>query len=446
MDWVEKYRPEHIRDIVGNTQVLSRMLAWARSWSPGTRPLLLYGKPGTGKTSSAHALARDMGWEIIELNASDQRTRAVLERVAGASARMSSLSGTGRRLILLDEVDNLHGTADRGGAKAIIEIIRTAAQPIVLIANNLQEIPSELKGVCEPLLFRAPQVRSIANRLKAICASEGVRCSDELLRTLAERANGDVRAAVTMLHAASMGEREVREGDLAVSAKDERATIFDLVNAVFGVTEDEHLLRSAMESGEEPDRIQEWLEEAVFHMKDTEAIASAYRSLAHADMFLGRTMKRQYYQLWRYAQAISLIGVSAAAGGRGIHERIVPPQRRGKVFAMQRQRATRIRVLKRISERAHLPLDALKEEYIAPIAMLVERDPFPLMREFTFDADDLTYLIRNRSRAAEIYRQFTEMERSERAPADADAEREGGRKPDRKSTQKQTTQKQTTLF
>jgi len=75
-----------------------------------------------------HALARDLSWEVIELNASDQRTASVIERVAGSAASMNTFFG-GKRLIILDEADNLHGTADRGGMRAIAGIIKSTFQP-----------------------------------------------------------------------------------------------------------------------------------------------------------------------------------------------------------------------------------------------------------------------------------------------------------------------------
>ena len=190
MEWAEKYRPEHLADIVGNATAVRQMAEWARTWTSRSKPLLLYGKPGIGKTSSAYALARDMNWDVIELNASDQRTAAVIERIAGAGSTTASLTGSSRKLIVMDEADNLQGTADRGGAKAIIECIKNARQPIILIANDLYGLAPDLRLRCEPVQFRALPARSIAPRLKFICAKEKIACSEAAVHEIAESAGG----------------------------------------------------------------------------------------------------------------------------------------------------------------------------------------------------------------------------------------------------------------
>ena len=192
MDWAEKYRPQHLQDIVGNTTAVRQVYEWARDWSREKKPLVLYGKPGIGKTSCAQALANDMNWEVVELNASDQRTKQVLEKVAGSSSTTASLSGASRKLILLDEADNLHGPADRGGARAIVEIIAASQQPIILIANDYYAL-SKTKAATEPVQFRALQARSIVPRLRQICAAEGIVCDPSVLEEIAGAAGGDMR-------------------------------------------------------------------------------------------------------------------------------------------------------------------------------------------------------------------------------------------------------------
>ena len=88
IEWAEKYRPQTLKEIVGNKKAVKDLRTWAEKWLPGIpekRAVILQGPAGVGKTSTAHALAHDMGWEVIELNASDQRTAGVIEKVAGSA-------------------------------------------------------------------------------------------------------------------------------------------------------------------------------------------------------------------------------------------------------------------------------------------------------------------------------------------------------------------------
>ena len=421
MDWAEKYRPRTLSDLVGNGPAVKAMFDWARSWSPGKKPLLLYGKAGTGKTSSAHALASDMGWEIIELNASDQRTRDVIRRVAGVAGVTASLSGAGRKLIVFDEADNLHGTADRGGAREILEVIRTSRHPIILIANDHYGIPSEIRSRCEPVLFRAIQARSIVPRLKFICANESIACSDAALTRIAEGGGGDLRASINMLWGASSGRDRVAEGDVVSTGKDDRVSIFDLILSLFKGREDAALLAGAQAADEPPDTVLQWIEANLIHIPDPGSRALAYRWVSRADEYLGLTLRRQYYSLWRYANAVMLLGSSLAAGGRGIRARIMPPARWRRISGHRRQRAVRESLLRKIGEKAHIPQEVLREDHLTLISLLIEGDPVSHARDLALSAEELTLLIHDKTKAQEV---AEAVERQERVESEKKDERE----------------------
>jgi len=116
VDWAEKYRPASLSDVLGNDAAVKALKKWAEAFGSGRKAAILYGGPGVGKTSAALALAHDMGWDYIEMNASDQRTKDAINKVAGSASKTGTFGGTNeRRLLILDEADNLHGNYDRGG-------------------------------------------------------------------------------------------------------------------------------------------------------------------------------------------------------------------------------------------------------------------------------------------------------------------------------------------
>jgi len=115
----ERLRPTRLADLVGNSRARSELRAWADRWQQGTPPsrraVILSGPPGVGKTTAAVALASDLGWTLVEMNASDARNQSAIERVAGRASVSQTLDGArapggpGRALILLDEADCLTG-------------------------------------------------------------------------------------------------------------------------------------------------------------------------------------------------------------------------------------------------------------------------------------------------------------------------------------------------
>ncbi|MCK9579871.1 MAG: replication factor C large subunit [Methanoregula sp.] len=412
MDWVEKYRPAHLADLIGNKTAVLQIAEWAKNWTTKSRPLLIYGKPGIGKTSTAYALANDMNWEVVELNASDQRTAAVIERIAGGGSVTASLTGSSRKLIVLDEADNLQGTSDRGGAKAIIECIKNARQPMILIANDLYGLSPELRARCEPVQYKAVPARSIAPRLKYLCAAEKLRCSEAAIHAIAESAEGDIRSAVNMLYASAIGREDLTDAQVHTSQKDERISIFSLITALFGRASDDELLRLSYDVNDTPETIEQWVEGNVHHIPDEPSVDRAYQSLSRADEYLGYTYRRQYHTLWRYATAIMLLGVADAAGGRGIHARIMPPERWQKMSTAKKQKAIRTVTLNRIAGMIHVPQSTLRENYLGTISLLVVNDPAGYARRMAFDTDQLNFFLNDKTRATEIMKVISQEEKA----------------------------------
>jgi replication factor C large subunit len=421
MDWAEKYRPAHLADLIGNKTAVLQIAEWAKNWTTKSRPLLIYGKPGIGKTSTAYALANDMNWEVVELNASDQRTAAVIERIAGGGSVTASLTGSLRKLIILDEADNLQGTSDRGGAKAIIECIKKSRQPMILIANDLYGLSPELRARCEPVQFKALPARSIAPRLKYLCAAEKIRCSETAIHAIAESAEGDIRSAVNMLYASAIGREDITDSQVHTSQKDERTSIFSLITALFGRASDDELLRLSFEVDDTPETIEQWVEGNVHHLPDQPSVDRAYRALSRADEYLGYTYRRQYHTLWRYATAIMLIGVAEAAGGRGIHARIMPPERWQKMSTAKKQKAIRTGTLNRIAGMIHVPQSTLRENYLGTIAMLVANDPAGYAKSMTLDADQLNFFLNDKARSAQIIKAIAQEEKAQEKEKEKEA-------------------------
>ena len=428
MDWAEKYRPERLEDLVGNTTAVRQIAEWAKTWTRKSKPLIIYGKPGIGKTSTAYALAHDMGWEVIELNASDQRTAGIIERIAGIGSTTASLTGSSRKLIVLDEADNLQGTADRGGAKAIIDIVKHASQPIILIANDLYGLSAELRSRCEPIQYKAVPARSIAPRLKYLCAAEKIACTDAAIRAIAESAEGDIRSAVNMLYASAIGRETLDDVQVHTSQKDERVSIFSLISAIFGNTPDPDLLRLSYDVDDTPETIGQWVEGSVNFIQDPADVERAYRYLSRADEYLGYTYRRQYHTLWRYATAIMLLGVADAAGGKGIHARIMPPERWQKMASARRAKAIRISLLNKVAGTMHIPQNTLREKYLGMVSLLVENDPATYAKELVLDADQLNFFLNDRARSAEIVKALLAEEK--------EREREQQKKPKKEKAEK----------
>ncbi len=332
MDWTEKYRPKTLSELRGNDKARDTFHQWAKTWDDHREAIVLHGSPGIGKTSAAHALANDMGWETVELNASDQRTADVIERFAGRAAMNATLGGSssgdaGRQLIILDEADNIHGNYDRGGAGAITKLVKKAGQPIVLIANEYYDMSRGLRSACDDIEFRDVSARSIVPVLRDICRQEGVEFESEALQRIAEANSGDLRGAVNDLQAVAEGRDRITADDVVTGSRDRSIGIFEFLDAVLKEQSPEEALKSSYAADDTPDDLTKWIEGNVGKVYEGQELARAYEFLANADRWLGRVRASQNYSYWRYAGDNLAAGVAAARdGNKGGWTRFGRPQ------------------------------------------------------------------------------------------------------------------------
>jgi replication factor C large subunit len=205
-----------------------------------------------------------------------------------------------------------------------------------------------------------------------------------------------------MLYASAIGKQRLDETQVHTSQKDERVSIFSLIAALAEETSDEDVLRLSREVEDTPETIEQWIEGNIHLLVGEPSIREAYRHLARADEYLGYTYRRQYHTLWRYANAVMLLGVADMAAGKGVHARIMPPARWQKMSDAKKQKAIRNALLNQVAEMMHIPQNSLREEYLGIFSLLVEHDPVTFTKELLMDTESLNFFLNDKAKSQAI--------------------------------------------
>lgn len=374
-DWTDRYRPTTLEELRGNNKARDQLREWADSWPEHREPVILHGEPGVGKTSAAHALAADKGWDTVEMNASDNRTRSAIERVVGEAATSGTLTAgeAGRRLLILDEADNFHGNADRGGSRAVTEILKEADQPVVLIANEFYELSRTLRDRCQDIEFRSLSTRSIVPVLRDICRKEGIEFEESALETLAETADGDLRSAINDLQVIAESTDRITSEDIITSDRDQTVGIFPFLDAVLQDASPQEALQTAYTVDETPDEMLAWIDGNVSKDYSGSELTRAFRQLATADRWLGRVYATQEYSFWRYATDAMVAGVAASRDGeKHGWTRYQPPQFRSKLGRSSGRRNTRDEIARRIAEQSGMSIATARQAVLPFLSAMIQ--------------------------------------------------------------------------
>lgn len=309
--WSERYRPSSMDQLVGNTEAMRELRDWVLSWKKApqrAKAILLLGPPGVGKTSAAIALCKDLNVELVEFNASDKRNKGVIESEVWTAVTQETLDGR-MRVVLLDEIDGLSGTSDRGGAGAILKVIAESVHPVLMTAND-PESPrlKEIMKNCRVLTIRPIDVQDMLGVLKRIARLNEAEIPDKVLEEVAEHSGGDLRAAISDLEAIAVGSPSLGVSNLP--SRDVRRSMRETLSRLFMAINPTIAKRVLSEADVEEEEMILWLEENMnLHLMTPNEQNRGFEALSLADLALGRIRRRQTWRMLAYVQDFVAVGV-----------------------------------------------------------------------------------------------------------------------------------------
>lgn len=367
LTWTEKYRPKVPNDIIGNQSLVKQLHVWLERWheqfldtgnkkkgktandSGAKKAVLLSGTPGIGKTTSAKLVSQMLGFQTIEVNASDSRGKAdakIEKGIRGSNANSikelvsnealsANLDWTKhpKTVLIMDEVDGM-SAGDRGGIADLISSIKISKIPIICICNDRysQKLKS-LVNYCLLLSFRKPTKQQMAKRLMQVATAEGLQVNEIALEELAERVNGDMRMALNQLQYMSLSMSVIKYDDLRqrllTSAKDEDISPFTAVDKLFGFNVGKLRMDERIDlSMSDPDLVPLLIQENYVNyrpssvgkddngIKRMSLIARAAESIGDGDIFNVQIRKYRQWQLSQNSALSSCIIPSALLHGQ----------------------------------------------------------------------------------------------------------------------------------
>ncbi|KAL8971926.1 MAG: hypothetical protein Q9183_000813, partial [Haloplaca sp. 2 TL-2023] len=229
--WTVKYAPTATSMICGNKIQVEKLQAWLRAWPrslkakfkmPGKdgsgiyRAVIIYGAPGIGKTTAAHLAARLEGYDVVESNASDTRSKKLVEAglkgVLDTTSLLGYFAGDGQKVeagkkklvLIMDEVDGM-SAGDRGGVGALAAVCRKTNVPMILICNDRKQPKmAPFDRITYDMPFRRPTVDQIRSRIMTICFREKLSVPPNVINALIEGSGADIRQIINMLSTAKL--------------------------------------------------------------------------------------------------------------------------------------------------------------------------------------------------------------------------------------------------
>ena len=399
--WVEKYRPKKISDVVGNELAKTAFINWLQNKRRRKKAVLIYGPAGVGKTALVNAASNQFNFTIIEMNASDTRTEKAINKVGKPATSFVALdrfsSESKGNILFLDEVDGVFGQQDRGGIKAIINIVKDSLIPVVMAANDSdQKKLRPLKKVCQLIRFQQVRIPLIITTLRRICATENVEAEFEALERIAQNSLGDMRSAINDLQSISEGKQLLTLQDtMFLSARNKDIGMYETLKGVFSA---ESVGEAAMVLNHTSVNYDDFLlsisDNLPLRYPDPADLATAYDMVSRADVFRGRVGTENWHLL-RYF--FNLLAEAATVSPKTFKpfEFISPPIRIIKLFWTKGKRMKLENICAKIALKCHVSRSTAKTDIVPFVKIMLEKQKSSrIVSWLKLEPDDVDYLIK----------------------------------------------------
>jgi len=231
--WIEKYRPKILDDVVGQDEIVERLKAYVKT--KNVPHLMFAGPAGTGKTTSALAMSKELfgdNWKqnLNELNASDERGIGVVRGKIKDFARTAPIGKTAFKIIFLDEADSLTIDAQSALRRTIEKYSHICR--FILSVNYSSKIIEPIQSRCTIFRFNPIKNDDIKKYIRKIASKEKLEVTSDGLETLIFISRGDLRKAINILQVgASVGKKITAEILYETSATAKPEDVKNLINS-----------------------------------------------------------------------------------------------------------------------------------------------------------------------------------------------------------------------
>src|SRR3989344_600199 len=310
LPFIDKYKPKTLQQIQGQSLALQEL----RTAVVSKKPALLYGPVGSGKTASVYALANDLGYEIIEINASDVRNKDAINSIIGSF-------------------------------------------------------------------------------LQQICQQEKIQASEDVLKKIARKANGDLRSAILDLESLGRGTLTIAADDVALL--DDRLreqSMTDALRLVFKSTKPQETLQAFERVDADLSEVQLWVEENLPREYTGQDLYQGSTSLSKADVFNGRILRWQHWRFLVYINTLLTAGISLAKQEKT--PGFVEYKRNSRIlrYWMAKQKRLKLQgILQQLPGTMHGSSRQLMKEVLPYVRFMARKN-----KQFSFglEKEDLLYLVK----------------------------------------------------